>query len=157
MTEQQEISGARTGTATSTAVHTASARAFALAIALLSLVILGLILEGGGFTNRVQGTDLFGTFLPKFRESAELLRQGRVPLWNPFEYAGAPVLGFSHGGVLYPPVFLAFFALEPIQALQWLFAIHVIGYVALIVLCLTRSGLSLEAAAAAALLILTFL
>jgi hypothetical protein len=38
--------------------------------------------------------------------AAEQLRQGHVPLWNPYVFCGQPFLGWGVGGVLYPPNWL---------------------------------------------------
>ncbi|MDW7991197.1 MAG: hypothetical protein RMK65_03445, partial [Anaerolineae bacterium] len=50
----------------------------------------------------IAGGDLFTYFYPYWAEAARALRAGRLPLWNPYLFAGAPFLANSQAGVLYP-------------------------------------------------------
>src|SRR6266436_6764096 len=52
------------------------------------------------------GTDIADMFIYWRPFAAEQLRQGRVPLWNPYVFCGQPFLGWGVGGVLYPPNWL---------------------------------------------------
>ena len=47
--------------------------------------------------------------------SGELLRQGHLPLWNPYIWSGSPLLGGLNAGSLYP-VTLVFALLPPVAA-----------------------------------------
>lgn len=47
-------------------------------------------------------TDTFLYFYPYKAYAAEALRQGRLPLWNPHLFMGAPLLANSQVGVFYP-------------------------------------------------------
>jgi len=88
----------------------------------LSGLACGLLLSVGGVWSHVGGTDLHGAFLPKYEAgAAALLGEGRLPLWNPAEYCGEPLLGVMQGAVLYPPVVLLFGVFSPWLALQLLY------------------------------------
>lgn len=69
--------------------------------------------------------DLFGYFHPTVRFIHDELGQGRLPLWNPYQYAGQPFLAFHVTAVLYPPNLLLFFLFEPARALEAHFAFHI--------------------------------
>ncbi|MGD8624462.1 MAG: hypothetical protein PVJ34_07995, partial [Anaerolineae bacterium] len=70
-----------------------------LALAGLALVFFWKL----AFTGRVlAGLDVFGYFYPYRDYAAEALRAGRLPLWNPYLFMGAPLLANSQVAVLYP-------------------------------------------------------
>lgn len=93
----------------------------ALAAALCSFLVLC-----GGPIWDVVGThgELHGTYVPRYEEAARALQQLRIPLWNPNEFAGMPLLGTAHGGMLYPPIPVVFSLLAPHDALQVLYLLH---------------------------------
>lgn len=64
-------------------------------------------LSGGAF-QPADGGDLVSFLYPTFRFAAGELSQGRLPLWNPTLYAGAPFIGDIQAGFLYPPNLLLF-------------------------------------------------
>jgi hypothetical protein len=47
--------------------------------------------------------DYYGIFLPNAEYAFARLRRGDLPLWNPHQGVGAPIIGESLAGVLYPP------------------------------------------------------
>jgi hypothetical protein len=49
---------------------------------------------------------------------------GRLPVWNPFEFGGIPLLAAAQPAALYPPKIVAFALLEPGTALKVFFAAH---------------------------------
>jgi hypothetical protein len=54
-------------------------------------------------TNRVLGgVDVFSYFYPYRDYVSHVLRAGRLPLWNPYLFMGAPLLANSQAAVLYP-------------------------------------------------------
>ena len=54
-------------------------------------------------TNRIlAGLDVFAYFYPYRDYVGEALRSGHLPLWNPYLFMGAPLLGNSQAAVLYP-------------------------------------------------------
>jgi hypothetical protein len=48
------------------------------------------------------GGDLVSFVFPMYRFAAASLREGHVPLWNPFLYAGAPFVADNQSGLFYP-------------------------------------------------------
>ena len=55
------------------------------------------------FTNRVLASgDILHYFYPYRDYAAAALRQGRIPLWNPYIFLGAPFLANPQAAVLYP-------------------------------------------------------
>jgi len=73
-----------------------------LAVLLLwSLVIAGfwrIALAG----RVLAGGDVFTYFYPYWAEATRAMRVGRLPLWNPYLFMGAPFLANSQVGVFYP-------------------------------------------------------
>jgi len=55
------------------------------------------------FTNRVLANgDILFYFYPYRDYVAEILRSGRIPLWNPYIFSGVPLLANPQTAVLYP-------------------------------------------------------
>jgi len=73
------------------------------------------------------GGDLASFLFPMYRFLAAALGDGQIPLWNPHQYAGAPVAGDNQSGLLYPPNFFLFAAWPrfPYSALEAMVAVHV--------------------------------
>ncbi len=68
-------------------------------LAIFVLVLFGRLL----FTNRVLASgDILHYFYPYRDYAAAALRDGRVPLWNPYIFTGAPFLANPQAAVLYP-------------------------------------------------------
>jgi hypothetical protein len=57
----------------------------------------------GGAYQPADGGDLVSFLFPTYRFAAAELSQGRLPLWNPTLYAGAPFIGDIQAGFFYPP------------------------------------------------------
>lgn len=88
-------------------------------------VVMALLLDAGGIWDHVGGDDLHGHLLPRYVETARaLLHEHRLPLWNPWEYCGAPLLGEAQGLTFYLPAPLLFTSLTPYWALQGLYAFN---------------------------------
>src|SRR5438876_315986 len=117
----------------------ATARLVALAAA-MSAVAAGLAAWSGGFGARVGGPDLYAYFLAKQAYVAETFRAGHLPLWNPYEFCGLPLLGTAQGSALYAPVVLAHMALSATAAMQVLYDLHIAAYILLTLVYLTRRG-----------------
>ncbi len=76
-------------------VHATAALVLAGFVALLFYPLL--------FTNRVLATgDILLYFYPYRDFVAGALREGRIPLWNPYLFGGAPLLANPQAAVLYP-------------------------------------------------------
>ena len=72
------------------------------------------------------GGDLVSFLFPTYRFAAGELSAGRLPLWNPALYAGAPFLGDIQSGFFYLPHTLLFLLWPqfPYRALQWSTVLH---------------------------------
>lgn len=74
------------------------------------------------------GGDLVSFLYPLYRFVAEELRAGRVPLWNPYLYGGAPFIGEVQAGIFYPLNALLAFLFPPefpYERMEWLSAFHI--------------------------------
>ncbi|MBN1219216.1 MAG: YfhO family protein [Anaerolineae bacterium] len=92
-----------------------------LLILLLTLLFFWKIL----LTNLILvGVDPFLYFYPYKTYTAETLRQGRLPLWNPYLFMGAPLLANSQVGVFYPLNWL-FLGLDPPKQVAWSIGLHI--------------------------------
>jgi hypothetical protein len=67
--------------------------------------------------------DALAYFYPNLALLGESLRAGRVPLWNPILFAGAPFLANPQTGVFYPPNWLAAM-LPAATAYSWAVVLH---------------------------------
>ena len=93
----------------------------ALLIVVLTLIFFWKIL----LTNLIlSGVDVFLYFYPYKAYTAEVLRQGRLPLWNPYLFMGAPLLANSQVGVFYPPNWL-FIWLDAPRQIAWSIGLHI--------------------------------
>ncbi len=81
-----------------------------LAVAAVLLALVALFFQRMVFSNLILARgDTFLYFYPYWRAAAAALRAGRVPLWNPDIFMGAPFLANSQAGFFYPlnwPVWL---------------------------------------------------
>ncbi len=115
----------------------------ALALILLTLLFFWQIL----LTNLILvGVDSFLYFYPYKAYAAEALRQGRLPLWNPHLFMGAPLLANSQVGLFYPLNWPLLW-LEPPKQLAWSIGLH-LALAGLLMLAYTRLSLGLSWAGA---------
>ncbi len=76
-------------------------------------------------TNRVlAGLDVFAYFYPYRDFVSAALRAGRLPLWNPYLFMGAPLLANSQAAVLYPLHWPLIWLSTPKQV-AWSIVLHV--------------------------------
>ncbi|HET7087200.1 MAG TPA: YfhO family protein [Anaerolineae bacterium] len=74
----------------------------ALALAALTALVV-LFFSKMLFTNLIVARgDLYNYFYPYRDYAASAVREGRVPLWNPYLFMGAPFLANSQAGFFYP-------------------------------------------------------
>jgi len=94
-------------------------------LALLALIFfwpvtlnLGWIPHGGG--------DLVSFLWPTYSYAAQSLHVGRIPLWNPTLYSGAPFAADNQSGLFYPINLLTFLLIPslPYTAMEWLVVFH---------------------------------
>ncbi|MBI1878433.1 MAG: hypothetical protein HYR94_09435, partial [Chloroflexi bacterium] len=88
------------------------------------------------------GVDTFLYFYPYKGYAAEALRQGRLPLWNPHLFMGAPLLANSQVGLFYPLNWL-FLWLDPPKQVAWSIGLH-IALAGVLMLVYTRQSLRLS-------------
>ncbi len=62
-------------------------------------------------------------FFPYHKLVADTLASGHLPLWNPYAFAGIPLLGDGQTAMFYPPNWL-FLMLPPIHALTLVILLH---------------------------------
>ncbi len=96
------------------------------AIALVALAALTLAFFWKiALTNRVlAGVDVFAYFYPYRDFASEALRAGRLPLWNPYLFMGAPLLANSQAAVLYPLHWPLIWLSAPKQ-IAWSIVLHI--------------------------------
>jgi hypothetical protein len=101
-------------------------RFFVDAAALLALAALTLLFFWKiALTNRVlAGLDVFAYFYPYRDFASAVLREGRLPLWNPYLFMGAPLLANSQAAVLYPPHWPLLWLSAPKQV-AWSIVFHI--------------------------------
>ncbi len=99
-----------------------------LAGGLLFLLVGGFFWRtlSGDVYQPADGGDLVSFLFPTYRFAAGELAQGRLPLWNPTLYGGAPFFADVQAGYLYLPNLILFLVKPdfPYVALQWLAVLH---------------------------------
>ncbi len=100
-----------------------TALADAAALAALAILILAFFWKIT-LTNQVlAGLDVFAYFYPYRDFASEALRAGRLPLWNPYLFMGAPLLANSQVAVLYP-LHWPWLWLSPAKQVAWSIVLH---------------------------------
>ncbi|HEX6385708.1 MAG TPA: hypothetical protein VF177_13640, partial [Anaerolineae bacterium] len=90
------------------------------------LMLLLLFFHKMAFSNFILARgDTFLYFYPYWEAAAEALRSGRVPLWNPHLFMGAPFLANSQTGFFYPLNWPLWLLLPPPYAVSASILIHV--------------------------------
>ncbi|GIW07581.1 MAG: hypothetical protein KatS3mg060_2386 [Dehalococcoidia bacterium] len=77
-----------------------------LAVGVIALAVVGCfwrVFFIPGYWLPEGGGDNASTLLPFYRFAAEEFRAGRLPLWNPYLYGGAPFAADIQAAVFYPP------------------------------------------------------
>lgn len=92
----------------------------ALVICLLHEVLF----SGGAKLLSSESTDLAMQFLPWRDFGFSQMRQGHLPLWNPYIYGGTPYFAGFQSALLYPPNWLHLFLSVP-TAINWQIALHI--------------------------------
>jgi len=111
------------------------------AVAVLLLAALGFfwrILFTPDAWKPAGGGDLVSFLFPTYRFAAASLHAGKLPLWNPHLYGGAPFLADMQTGLFYPPNLLLFLLAPefPYKALECLAVLHIFLAGLLMYLCL---------------------
>jgi len=90
----------------------------------------------------LSGVDVFLYFYPYKAYMAQALRQGRLPLWNPHLFMGAPLLANSQVGLFYPLNWPLIWLDAPRQV-AWSIGLH-IALAAIFMLTFARHSLGLR-------------
>ncbi len=81
-------------------------------------------------TMNIAAGDFAGQYYPLRAYAAQELAAGRLPLWNPYVYAGQPAMADIQSGALYPPQLAQIALLHalgrgfPLEALEWQAILH---------------------------------
>jgi hypothetical protein len=73
-----------------------------LAVVLLCALVIALFWKIALAGRVLAGGDVFTYFYPYWVEATRAFQSGRLPLWNPYLFMGAPFLANSQVGVFYP-------------------------------------------------------
>lgn len=82
-------------------------------------------LAPAGYVPATRENDFFLYYFPMTEAAFDLLRQGELPLWNPYLFSGMPFLASIEIGVLYPPNWLHL-VLPAARAFCVLYILHVL-------------------------------
>lgn len=72
----------------------------------------------------MSGYDVASSFYTWAKFTADLLRSGQAPFWNPYQFAGEPFLSNPQVALFYPPQWLVL-ALPLNVSLAWYYVIHI--------------------------------
>ena len=94
-------------------------------LALLALLFFWPVTLNRGWIPR-GGGDLVSFLWPMYSYAARSLWAGRLPLWNPTQFSGAPFAADNQSGLFYPINLLAFFLAPSLsyRAVEWLVVFH---------------------------------
>jgi hypothetical protein len=111
----------------------------------LAGLFLGYPVFHGGFLVSPHSDQYIGGYAVREFGTA-MIRNGHLPLWNPYLFGGMPFVGAFDGDIFYPPTLLLRLLLRTDLAVTWAFILHVVlaGWFAY--LWLRASGLGFAAA-----------
>ncbi len=99
-----------------------------LALGLLGIATVGFFwrLLAGQVWMPAGGGDLAQFLFPTYAFAANTWRQGILPLWNPYLFAGAPFVGDIQSGIFYPLNLLTFLIASPLtfRDMEFLSVLH---------------------------------
>lgn len=121
-----------------------------LALLILALVIIFLGPALYPPAGQALGThDTNGLFAPWFEVIGQSVREGRIPYWDPYQFAGYPFLSNPQVGFFYPPTWLAV-VLPANVAISWYVVVHLwLAAVGMLLFARVMGGSWLGAAVAA--------
>jgi hypothetical protein len=95
-------------------------------VALVALLVLVLVFFWKlAFTNLIVARgDIFDYFYPYRDFAMQAVREGRVALWNPYLFMGAPFMANSQSGFFYPLNLLMSW-LDVTRAINWTIVLHI--------------------------------
>jgi len=124
--------------------------AIGLLACLALLVLVHRVLVEAPQHHGFESFDATEYFQPAAAYLHDSLREGRLPVWNPYQLAGQPFLALHVPGALYPPNLLVIGLLDPAWALALLAALHLWIAATFTWLFATRLGLGTASAFATA-------
>jgi hypothetical protein len=95
-----------------------------LAIVLLWALVIAFFWKIALAGRVLAGGDIFTYFYPYWAEATRAIQAGRLPLWNPYLFMGAPFLANSQVGVFYPFNWLLWFFLPAHQSVHLTVVLH---------------------------------
>jgi hypothetical protein len=72
----------------------------------------------------LQGNDYASMFYPLHEGIALMVRQGELPLWNPHQYIGHPIIGNAHAALFYPGTWFQWIMGDVPRAMNILLVVH---------------------------------
>src|SRR5260221_12622567 len=73
-----------------------------LALALLTIVFLRPLIIPPGPDYALDGNDFQAMFYPLHQYISQSIHAGELPLWNPHQFIGVPIIGNPHAALFYP-------------------------------------------------------
>jgi len=95
-----------------------------LAIVLLWALVVAFFWKIALAGRVLAGGDVFIYFYPYWAEATRAVQAGRLPLWNPYLFMGAPFLANSQVGVFYPFNWLLWLSLPGHQSIHLTVVLH---------------------------------
>jgi hypothetical protein len=99
-----------------------------LAIALLALLTGGFfwrVLTESGIMMPIGGGDIASFYYPTYAYAAEEIKNGSLPLWNPYIFSGMPLAADVQSGLFYPVNWVLYlFVKVDYGSLEWLLIFH---------------------------------
>ncbi len=97
----------------------------ALGVALLVALVVALFWRIALAGRVLAGGDVFTYFYPYWADATRAIQAGRLPLWNPYLFMGAPLLANSQVGVFYPLNWPLWLLLPAHQSIHLSIVLHV--------------------------------
>jgi hypothetical protein len=94
-------------------------------------------------------SDCTFSYLPRRIFATRMMREGHIPLWNPYQFCGTPFLANYQSGVLYP-VNLVLYAFDPYEQMDLYLYAHFLIAAVFTYLLARRLGISLGGSLVAA-------
>lgn len=77
-----------------------------LTLAGLIILFLKIVIFPGGASSGLDGNDFQTMFYPLHEYIRSTFLSGELPLWNPHQYIGHPIIGNPHAALFYPATWL---------------------------------------------------
>src|SRR5512142_1782075 len=94
-----------------------------LTLALLTILFLRPALIPPGPGQALDGKDLPAMFYPLQEYIQQTLRSGELPLWNPHQFIGHPIVGNPHAALFYPATWFMWLV-GVVRGMNWSLVFH---------------------------------